>query len=424
VTVEPVTTFRRELLVALSVLVSAAILISAMALAVVFPRLNSPAQDLFFIAGLIAINLAVVIGFGRRFLHRTFVQPVERMLRDAGRIAGGDLRHRIQRMPSAEFEQIRTSVNALADRLVEDQERLAENVRSLDQTNAELVATRDELIRVARLASVGTLASGIAHEVGNPLGALVGFADLARMRAEREGRDTEMLQAIRVEADRIDRIVRTLLEFGRDRSATDSKTEPVHVQSIVGKVRELLESQGRLTDIDLRCGVDSDVPPVAGRAQHVEQILLNLTLNALDAMEETEGPRLEIGLSVEPGGYRQGPRRREDDPDSVDYTHLRRVATDSRAAGPDALHTADRIVVLSVRDNGPGIAPDQASRLFDPFYTTKHPGKGTGMGLAICARLADGMGGRIDLESQPEGGALFKVRLPAQSHAEGAESQS
>lgn len=424
VPISPLTTLRRELLTGLSILVSAAILISAVALVVVFPRLSSPAQDLAFIAGLVAINLVVIIGFGQRLLHRLFVRPVERMVDDAGRIADGDLQHRIGEMPSAELEQIRTSVNALADRLVDDQERLAENVRSLDETNAELVTTRDELIRVARLASVGTLASGIAHEVGNPLGALVGFADLARMRAEREGQDTEMLEAIRVEADRIDRIVRTLLEFGRDRGPEDSKSEPVPVPPIVDKVRDLLDSQGRLADVDLTCEVESDVPPVAGRAQHVEQILLNLALNALDAMEETESPELGIAISTEPGGYRQGPKRREDDPDSVDYSHLRRVATDGRAAGPDALHTAERIVVLAVRDNGPGIAPEQVSRLFDPFYTTKSPGRGTGMGLAICARLADGMGGRIDLESAPDEGALFKVRLPAQSDTKAPVSES
>jgi len=198
----------------------------------------------------------------------------------------------------------------------------------------------------------------------------------------------------------------------------------VRIEPIVARVRDLLESQGRLTDVEVSCELDPEIPTVAGRSQHVEQILLNLTLNALDAMEDTEAPRLEIGLSVEPGGYLQGPRRREDDPESVDYSHLRRVATDSRAEGPDALHTNEQVVVLSVRDNGPGVPPAQANSLFDPFFTTKHPGKGTGMGLAICARLADGMGGRIDLESAPDGGALFKLRLPAQSHAEAAVSQS
>jgi len=415
---------RREIILAFSVIIGAATLLSGVALAVVFPRLEAPAQDVLFIAGLVAVNLLVVITFGRRFLHRTFVRPVETMVRGTSRIASGDFDHRIGRMPGAELEEIRTSVNALADCLVEDQQKLAENIRSLDQTNAELVATRDELIRIARLASVGTLASGIAHEVGNPLGALVGFADLARIQAEREGRDTELLEAVRVEADRIDRIVRTLLEFGRDRGPEGEMKESVRIEPIVARVLDLLESQGRLTDVEVSCELDPGIPTVAGRTQHVEQILLNLTLNALDAMDDTEAPRLEIGLSVEPGGYRQGPQRREDDPELVDYTHLRRVATDSRAEGPDALHTTDEIIVLSVRDNGPGIPPAQVDRLFDPFFTTKHPGEGTGMGLAICARLADGMGGRIDLESDPRGGARFKVKLPAQSHAEATVSQS
>ncbi len=402
---------RREVLLAFSLLVGAALLISATALVVVFPRLRSPAEDLLFIASLVAVNVVVVVVFGRRFLHRAFVRPVETMVEDTGRIAFGDLHHRISAMPSAELEAIRESVNALADRLVQDQERLAENIRSLDRTNTELVETRDELIRVARLASVGTLASGIAHEVGNPLGALIGFADLEAIRANREGRDTELIDAIRSEAERIDRIVRTLLEFARGRAGTE--VGPVDVGHVVEEVLDLLESQGRLNGFDVRYDADPVVPPILGREQQVEQILLNLALNAVDALEGTPRPAIEIELGVEEGGWSRGPRRRDDDPEAVDYTHRRRVATDDRAEGPDALHTAGQVVVLSVRDNGPGIAADRIDSVFDPFFTTKPPGKGTGMGLAICARLADGMGGRIQVDSPPGEGARFTVRLPA-----------
>jgi len=386
-----------------------ALLIAATSLVIVLPLLPRSSAFLFAI-GLITLDLIAIAVFGRHVLNRAFVRPVEQLVEDTGRIAAGDHEHRVGPMPGAELEAIRTSVNELADRLVTEQRRLIANVRSLDRTNAELVATRSELIQTARLVSVGTLAAGIAHEVGNPLGALVGFCDLARMRAEREGQDTELLEAVREEAGRIDRIVRTLLQYARGQG--ESEAGAVRVHDVLGRVVELLEAQGRLAGIDVRLGREHLDATVFGQAQQLEQIALNLMLNAVDAMEGMSTPILTVGVRVEEGGFTRLPRRRDDDPEVVDYTHLRRVASDLEPSGPDALFTADRVVAITVEDSGPGIDMEEADRLFDPFYTTKAPGKGTGLGLAICARLADGMGGRIQAEAAEDGGARFVVRLP------------
>jgi len=364
-----------------------------------------------FAVGLIAFDLAAIAIFGRHILNRAFVGPVERMVEDTGRIAAGEHGHRIGQMPGAELDSIRVSVNELADRLVAEQQRLVRNVESLDRTNAELVATRSELIQTARLASVGTLASGIAHEIGNPLGALVGFCDLARMQAEREGRDTELLDAVREEAERIDRIVRTLLQYARGQGDTEATT--IHVQDVIGRVLDLLEAQGCLGGVEVHLSGEASAPGVYGHAQQLEQILLNLMLNALDAMEDTRSRRLAITVGTERGGFTRLPRRRDGDPEVVDYTHRRRVATDLEPAGPDTLFTSDEVVAIEVEDSGPGIDPEHLQRLFDPFFTTKEPGKGTGLGLAICARLADGMGGRIHADHSEQGGARFTIRLPA-----------
>lgn len=397
-------------------MLATALLLGATALVVVLPLLRSPLESLLFILLLVAADLAVVAAFARWLLNRALLRPVERMVLDTERIAAGDFQHRIAEMPGAELEAIRASVNDMADRLVRGQQRLAANVRSLDQTNEELVATRDELIRTARMASVGTLASGIAHEVGNPLGALVGFADLARIQAKREGADTELLDAIRGEADRIDRIVRTLLSHARGQG--EGEAGPVRLHEVVERVLDLMESQGRLSDVEVRLPGDDPVPDVFGHTQQVEQILLNLTLNAIDALEETESPYLEIRLHCEEGGFTRLPARRDSDPDVIDYTHRRRVATDQDPIGPDPLHTAKRLVVLTVEDNGPGVDPEHIESVFDPFFTTKEPGAGTGLGLALCSRLVDGMGGRIHAERPERGGAQFVVRLPAYSPAE------
>ncbi|HSG46672.1 MAG TPA: ATP-binding protein, partial [Longimicrobiales bacterium] len=276
---------------------------------------------------------------------------------------------------------------------------------------AELVAARDEVIQAARLASVGTLASGIAHEVGNPLAALMGFTDLARHRAERQGHDTELLESIRGEADRIHRIVRTLLEYARGRG-TPSGT--IQVPAVVQRVRDLLETQGKLDGSEvLWPGADQDLPEVPGEAQQLEQILVNLILNALDAMEGLPDRRISVTVALEAGGVVAMPPRREEDPPGLNYMHRRRVAQDREAGGPDPLFTARDVVAVRVEDSGPGIPPENLDRVFDPFFTTKEPGKGTGLGLAICARLAEGMGGRMSVENAPGSGARFIIRLPA-----------
>jgi len=104
------------------------------------------------------------------------------------------------------------------------------------------------------------------------------------------------------------------------------------------------------------------------------------------------------------------PPRREDDPPGINYLHRRRRVRDE--AGVDPVARAQRLTVIEVSDNGPGIADADLEHVFDPFFTTKEPGKGTGLGLSICARLVEGMGGRIDAGASPEGGARFVIRLP------------
>lgn len=410
---------RRELVVFFGVLLVGALLVAFQALIFVLPDLTRPRDAVGLIFALVLLDLLVVAGFGSWFLRTRFVEPIEGMVEDVQRIARGEHHHRVSPVSSAELSAIRESVNAMADGLVRNQEALAENVASLDQTNAELVAARDEVIQSARLASVGTLASGIAHEIGNPLGALMGFADLARQRARRSGDDTELLENVLEEARRIDRIVKTLLEYARGRGRQDASTE---VYAVLERVRELLETQGKLERVEIRWPEPegSAKLTVPGEAQQLEQILVNLVLNALDAMEGSETPSVRISVDREAGGVVRMPARREEDPPGLNYMHRRRVAKDREAGGPDPLFTAPDVVRVIVQDSGPGIPDENLDRIFDPFFTTKDPGKGTGLGLAICARLAEGMGGRMSVENTSTGGARFTVRLPAISQEEDA----
>lgn len=379
-------------------------------LALALPALQSPREVFGVLLGVLSLALVVVFVLGGWLLTDRLVRPMERLVGDVRRIAEGDYVHRVEALPWSEFDAVRVGVNEMADRLVHDQDLLAANIISLDRTNRELVEARDQVIQAARLASVGTLAAGIAHEVGNPLGAIVGFTDVAVSRARKAGADTEVLEAIREEADRIDRIIRTLLDYARPR---ELEPGPQSLAEVGRRVRELLERQGRLDGVDVDWdGWDAPSTEAMVDPTAVEQILVNLVLNALDAMEGDSTRRLRVALEVEDGALKALPPRRENDPPGVNYMHRRRVGRDFSPEGADPMFTADHVVVLKVADSGPGVADELRDRIFDPFYTTKDPGRGTGLGLSICARLVEGMGGKIHLEEAPEGGAEFVVRLP------------
>ncbi|MCK5651681.1 MAG: hypothetical protein KAJ42_09905, partial [Gemmatimonadetes bacterium] len=319
--------------------------------------------------------------------------------------------HRVRPAPTLELQAVADSVNAMAGRLIQDQRSLAKNVESLDETNKALVEARAQVVRAARLASTGTLASGIAHELGNPLGALLAYVDVARSRAESAGGNTELLDSIREEAIRIDRIIRSLLDFARSKQ---TESGPQNAWPVVDRVKDLLEAQGRLEGVDCRWECRGDVPPVLIDAQRLEQVLVNLLLNALEAIDGQDDKMILVTLREAPGPGSFFPRRRRGDPPGVNYAHRRRVAAleDGRTAAP--LSAAERVVVLTVEDNGPGIAPEVVEQIFDPFFTTKEPGKGTGLGLALSAQLVEGVGGEILAGNRRGGGAIFTLRFPGE----------
>lgn len=405
----PAAALRRELLFAFGALFAGGVLFAIVCLSALLPVLSTTTQWVVFIVVLMVVDLGVLFGFGGMLVQRTVVAPMQALAGDAARIAEGEYRHRVGASGPLEFGQLALSLNAMADRLIADQELLAENVASLDRTNEELVLARDQVIHAARLASVGTLAAGIAHEVGNPLGAIIAYADVARSRADRDGGDTELLHSIRHEAQRIDRIVRGLLDYARPKT---SEVAPSAPRAVVEQVWQLLEDQGKLDRVDHEWLLDDEVPDVVMEPHRLEQVLVNLILNALDALSGTANPKLSVRLWTEEGGVARLPYRRADDPPGINYKHRRRVSKDEGGKGIDPLFNAPFVAVLEVEDNGPGIAESELDRVFDPFYTTKEPGMGTGLGLSICARLVEGMGGRIAVSNHSDGGARFTIRLP------------
>ena len=404
------TPLRRELLISFGVLFAGAVLLAGTGLTILLPVLESPAEAVVFIGTLVLADLLVVFLFGAAVMRRSLLRPMERLSDEVRRIGEGDIGHRVGAFELEELEQIRGNVNAMADRLIADRRLLAENVESLDRTNRELVEARDQVVHTARLASVGGLAAGIAHEVGNPLGAIMMYVDVARGRMAEDDPGLEILDSIRDEARRIDRIVRGLLDHARPQP---QRMGPSGTEDVILRVRDLLQNQGKLDGVDATWTVPEGIPPVIMEPHRLEQVLINLVLNALDALTDVDEPRLEVRLSVDTGDVARMPRKRAHDPPGINYLHRRRVTRDGGGWRIDSLFNARQVVVIEVADNGPGVPEAQRDAIFDPFFTTKELGKGTGLGLSICARLTEGMGGRIEVTGSEWGGARFVIRLPA-----------
>jgi C4-dicarboxylate-specific signal transduction histidine kinase len=405
----------RRLLVRLALLFAVAQVIAALTVLFGLPALRGQPLGAALIVLLAVVDLALLALFATWIIRGSLGGPVERLAADIHRIADGDYHHRVGEVHRVELQRIRESVNRLADRLIADRRLLAENVESLNQTNEELVIIRDQMIHSARLASVGTLAAGIAHEVGNPLGAITAFVDVARNRAHKNGGDTEILDSIREEAGRIDRIVRGLLDYARP---SDRIGDFALARKVIEDVRDLLENQGKLDGVRVDWETDPRLEARVSEPHRLQQVLVNLLLNALDAVHDVDEPRIVVRLYEAAGEIAQLPTRREADPPEINYAHRRRMS--SEESRRERLARSQMLTVIEVADNGPGIAPDHLDRVFDPFFTTKEPGKGTGLGLSICARLIEAMGGDIEVGEAQEGGARFVIRLPGTPTGEGA----
>lgn len=389
-------------------------MLAVSAVALTLPLLDSPFQAIALIGGIVVADLAVLVLFLRSLLSRSVFGPLERIGEHAENIAEGDYDHRIPPEEGEELDRLIRGLNTMADKFISDQHKLADNVRSLEHTNQDLVQTTEELVQAARLASVGTLASGVAHELGNPLGALMGCLDVAKRRVENGGDLASPLDSALEEARRIDRIVRSILDFARP-SGDEDIDDAVSLPAVLERALDLLEGRGVLAGISITKSLDPGAHRVRARAQHLEQVLLNLLMNAIWAVADKTDPEIRIWVGAEPVKERRTRGRRTGDPPGVDYSHRRRIPLligqgSARAAMEQK--PGDREVVVRVEDNGTGMPPGKLANLFDPFYTTRAPGEGTGLGLTITARIVQELGGTVDAANREEGGARFTVRLP------------
>ncbi|HUF12913.1 MAG TPA: ATP-binding protein [Longimicrobiales bacterium] len=407
-------TLRQELITALAVIFTGALTVGILGAILLTPYFTTPARALLFLALLLIGDVVTFALFGRYLLQRRVLAPIESVIGGVEAIAEGAYHLELPDADTVEVARLSDAVRSMGDRLGAHQEQLAANIRSLEETNRQLTDARNELIRSANIATAGRLSAGIAHEVGNPLGAIMGYLGLLRRHVDPER--AKLVDSAEGEAQRIDRIVRGLLDFARPR---EMNPRPIDVNEVAQTTLDLVRDQGKLAGIDIDVALADDLPPVNGDPYQLQQVLVNLMLNAADALEHTASPRIEIHtVRIEFRPRRRVPIRREDDPPEIDYSHRRRYHQMPRMTRDEPFRAGEPIVQIVLVDNGPGIPEDLREQIFEPFVTTKEPGKGTGLGLALSARMIDAMGGTIMADRADIGGARFTILLPATAQVE------
>lgn len=305
------------------------------------------------------VSILAMLG-GMMAGHFLLVRPVARAAAAARRIAPVETT-----ASEGDVELLAAQVQAIARNAREDRRRAERLQGELDRIRSDLKGAQSRLIRAEKLASVGELSAGIAHEIGNPMGIALGMSEILKDGLSTREEERRFAGEIHGAILRVHGILRDLLNFARPAKEEGAEADVrVCIDATLKLVRPHKAFGGITTD--LQCG---DGPLVAEiRPSQLQQVLLNLFMNAADAM----------------GG--KG-----------------RLAVRARVA--------ERWVVVDVEDEGPGIPEDVLPRIFDPFFSTKPPGEGTGLGLAICAQIVGVYGGEITAAAGPRRGAIFTIRL-------------
>ena len=382
----------------------------------------SHSQAMIFLYILVDALLLIVIG--SFLLSRVIVNPLKKLVQMSEKIATGDLGATIDPSGGDEVGRLFSSFNRMAAGLRENRIKMEEYIRSLELANQRLRQVQNEVIRSEKLASIGRLAAGVAHEVGNPTGAILGYLDLLSKGGLQKEEEKEILKRAESEADRIRRIVRELLDFSRP---SPGAKEQVDVNAAIASALSLLYHQKKIWQrVRVIKEFQEGLPAWKGDPHQLQQMMINLFLNAADAMNSPQFTQMERQATLrvttralpreEAEEFTEAfPKRRKGDSPGLDYSLFR-----ARGSSPVALlHEAHAVIRVDIQDTGPGIPREAIDKIFDPFYSTKPPGEGTGLGLPICLRIAESFGGRILVESEEGKGATFTVLLPVLGERDG-----
>lgn len=334
-------------------------------------------QRAFLVYFPVNLVLFVLLGFFR--LYRSIVRPIDRLVATAAEFRDDDQFTFLAEERNSEFNRLSRSLNQMLSRIQRDRSKLEESVASLEDANRGLRRAQQEVVRAEKLASVGRLSAGIAHEIGNPMGIIAGYLELLKRPGLAEEQRIDFIRRAESEASRVNTIIRQLLDFARQ--PREERRGEVAVHGVIEEVRNLCVMQPLLAGVTISVEPGAENDLVLGSVDQLKQVFLNLILNAADAIH-SQTPVSKPGLIK------------------------------IRTTNPAVIDKGLPSLTIDFLDNGPGFAEAELANIFDPFYTTKEPGKGTGLGLSICFTIVENLGGRIDAGNNPEGGARVSLGLP------------
>jgi two-component system NtrC family sensor kinase len=336
----------------------------------------------FVVAGFslgFAAIVALIVAF---MVHRLVYVPLRDLETGAKRLSSGNLEQPVPVRSSDEFGQLATSFNAMTTALKNSRVELQEWGRTLEQKvekrTQELRAAEAEAARGEKLASVGLLAAGVAHELNNPLTGILTFSTLIRKDMPDGSRVAEDLDLVIRETKRCGTIIRRLLDFAREKAPEKKFCD---INRLVQDTARIVEWPANLHDIEIAMDLDPELPQVWADADQLTQVIMNMLINAQHAIDEK-------------GSITVRTRRRQKAP-----------------ATPPGAQPVD-MVELSFVDNGCGIPEQDLKRIFDPFFTSKEVGKGTGLGLSVSHGIVTAHGGMVEVESEVGKGTAFHIFLP------------
>jgi len=352
-----------------------------MSLSNVDQRLEESKNQLLLLSGGAVLLVALVSG---GFIWSVLRRPVNRLMNGMAMVSSGRLDHRIPETSSDEIGQLARSFNTMTAELARARSELTDWSNTLEEKvrekTADLERAHKQMVKVEKMASLGSLAATVAHELNNPLEGILTFAKLLIKRikktalpaAEVETYTTD-LQLVADEAQRCGNIVKNLLVFSRQKGGS---FQTVAMRSIVDRCALLMNHHASMHGVTMTVECPDDITLECDASQ-IQQALLALMVNAVEAMSS--------------GGGRQQSGRL--------------LLSVARTAGQDA-------VSIAVADTGPGMTEEIKAQIFEPFFTTKSEGKGVGLGLAVVYGIVEGHHGTIDVRTSPGEGATFTITLP------------
>ncbi len=327
-------------------------------------------------------------------LYNFVSKPISLLEEGMKRIAQGDLDYEIKINTSDEMGLLARTFNNMTNDIKRYKENMENWTKALEEEiqkkTAEIMKAHEQLINAEKLASLGRMAAGVAHELNSPLTGIVTFAHLMLKRLPPENKqDREDLEIIIEQANRCSKIIKGLLGFSR--KATAEKVE-ININTLLDSTIAMVRNQAKFHNIKFVLNFDESLPMIHVDPNQMQQVFLNLLINAADAMNErgqiTIATRT-VGESEETPWFKMGHPQE-----------------------------GKKYIEIEFTDTGPGIPEEYMGKIFEPFFTTKPVGKGTGLGLAVSYGIIKRHGGNITVRSEPGKGASFFIRLPVEEGSE------